>query len=104
MGLTDRSRVTVNVIGINPPEQVTPLASLISGEESSGIGLWKKDLYGVGKDLAAKRVKRGWIPDLEKRLFVGVGLEDVVERLVTWNGGRGGNQWFEEMDDLPWNK
>jgi hypothetical protein len=103
IGLTDRSEVCVNLIGINPPEHVTPLRTLVSGEERSGIGLWRRDLYGVGKELADKRLKRGWSAGKEKELFVGVGLEDVVERLVTWDGGREGSQCFEAMDELPWN-
>ncbi|KAL1963446.1 hypothetical protein VTN77DRAFT_8347 [Rasamsonia byssochlamydoides] len=95
---------SVNVIGINPSEEVTPSASLIAGEEKSGIGLWRKDLYGVGPELSAKRRRRGWREDLEKKAFVGVGLEPVVERLVCWDGWRNDNGWFPERDQLPWNQ
>lgn len=92
----------VNLIGINPPEEVTPAQSLITGEEQRGIGLWKKDLYGVQPDLAGKRAKRGWTPGMEEGVFVNVGLEDVVEELVRWNGGKDGNEWFPKLDQLPW--
>ena len=50
----------VSVVGINPPEEVTPVDSLIAGEEKSGIGLWSRDRYGVQSELTGKRVKRGW--------------------------------------------
>jgi hypothetical protein len=92
----------VAVIGINPPEHVTPEASLIEGEELRGIGLWMRDRYGVLSDLARKRAKRGWRQGMEEGLFVNVGLESVVEELVCWDGGRGGNEWFEKMEQLPW--
>lgn len=50
-----------------------------------------------------KRRKRGWVEGMEEGVFVGVGLEGVVERLVRWDGGRSGNEWFAEMGRLPWN-
>ncbi|GES61255.1 DUF218 domain protein [Aspergillus terreus] len=92
----------VNLIGINPPEEVTPAQSLITGEEQRGIGLWRKDLYGVQPDLAGKRAKRGWTAGMEEGVFVNVGLEDAVEELVRWNGGKDGNEWFPKLDQLPW--
>lgn len=92
----------VNIIGINPPEEVTPEQSLITGEEKRGIGLWKNDHYGVQPELAGKRAKRGWTAGMEERVFVDVGLEDVVEELVGWNGGKDGNEWFPKLDQLPW--
>ncbi|PYH95919.1 hypothetical protein BO71DRAFT_194458 [Aspergillus ellipticus CBS 707.79] len=94
--------VEVGVIGINPPEEVTPLASLVAGEEKSGIGLWRGDRYGVQRELAGKRVKRGWRAGMEEGVFVGVGLEPVVEELVRWDGGEMGNQRFPKIDRLPW--
>ncbi|GKZ21676.1 hypothetical protein AbraIFM66951_002336 [Aspergillus brasiliensis] len=90
------------VIGINPPEEVTPLASLVAGEDKSGIGLWNRDRYGVQRELAGKRVKRGWRAGMEDGVFVNVGLEAVVEELVRWDGGDTGNEWFPKMDKLPW--
>ncbi|KAH1370780.1 hypothetical protein KXV74_007091 [Aspergillus fumigatus] len=90
------------VVGINPPEEVTPLASLISGEEKSGIGLWRLDPYGVGEELAAKRVKRGWKPGKEAELFVGMKLDAVVEELLRWKGGVNGDELFPKLDQLPW--
>ncbi|GFF85848.1 uncharacterized protein C57A10.07 [Aspergillus udagawae] len=90
------------VVGINPPEEVTPLASLISGEEKSGIGLWRRDLYGVGEELAAKRVKRGWKPGMEDEVFVDMDLEEVVEELIRWHGGVNDNELFPKLDQLPW--
>lgn len=91
----------VCLIGINPPPEVTPIDSLVQGEEKGGIGLWRKDLYGVGPDIAGKRAKRGWRPGMEDGVFVNVGLERAVEELVCWDGGRG-NEWFENMHQLPW--
>lgn len=91
----------VAVIGINPPERVTPVESLIAGEEKSGIGLWSGDRYGVQSELAGKRVKRGWEAGMEDGLFVNVGLKPVVEDLVRWDGG-GENEWFDNMEELPW--
>jgi Uncharacterized conserved protein len=89
-----------NVWGIDPPEHVTPQESLITGEALRGIGLWKKDLYGVGEELASKRKDRGWEPGTE-RVFLNRGLEAVVEQLVCWNGGTG-NEWFPRIKELPW--
>lgn len=91
----------VAVIGINPPEEVTSLDSLIRGEELRGIGLWRKDLYGVSEDLARKRRKRGWECGMEKAVFSNQGLEDAVEHLICWGGGAG-NEWFPGISELPW--
>ncbi|KAL1985346.1 hypothetical protein VTN96DRAFT_8024 [Rasamsonia emersonii] len=102
IGFTNHDRVAL--IGINPPEEVTPSASLFAGEEKSGIGLWRKDLYGVGPELMSKRRRRGWTEGLEKSVFVNVGLEPVVERLVCWDGWSCDDQWFPERDVLPWNR
>ncbi|KAJ5683600.1 hypothetical protein N7462_006765 [Penicillium macrosclerotiorum] len=93
--------VKVKIVGINPPEEITPLESLIQGETSRGIGLWQNDLYGVGHALASKREQRGWSAGMEIGLFVNVGLEPVVEQLVCWRGGAG-NEWFSGIAELPW--
>ena len=61
-------------------------------------------MYGVGEELFDKRVKRGWTIGKERDLFVGIGLEDVVEQLVMWDGGTGGNQLFQKMHQLPWHQ
>ncbi|ODM14783.1 hypothetical protein SI65_09777 [Aspergillus cristatus] len=98
----DEENRRVALIGINPPESVTLLESLIAGEEKSGIGLWRRDRYGVQSELAGKRVKREWQAGMENGLFVDVGLEPVVEDLVRWDGGRSGNEWFDKMEQLPW--
>ncbi|KAL4875644.1 hypothetical protein BJY04DRAFT_223878 [Aspergillus karnatakaensis] len=92
----------VSVVGINPPEEVTPLEELVEGEEKRGIGLWRGDMYGVGKELSGKRAKRGWRDGVEHGIWTGVGLESVVEELVSWSGGRSGNEWFPRMRELPW--
>ncbi|KAK2759925.1 hypothetical protein FQN54_002661 [Arachnomyces sp. PD_36] len=97
-GLDDRARL----IGINPPPEITSPESLVEGELKRGIGLWAKDRYGVGGDLGEKRRKRGWEGP---GVFVGKGLEPVVERLVLWDGGEGGeggNELFPMMEGLPW--
>lgn len=91
----------ISLIGINPPEEVTPAESLIRGEMLKGIGLWKQDLYGVGEELSGKRSKRGWSPGMEEGIFLNKGLEYVVEELLCWNGGEG-NELFSKMEELPW--
>ncbi|KAJ5623481.1 hypothetical protein N7490_012086 [Penicillium lividum] len=98
---TDAGAGQVSVIGINPPEEVTSLESLVRGESGKGIGLWRQDLYGVGEDLAGKRNNRGWQPGMELGIFLHTGFEDVVEKLICWDGGTG-NQWFPRMEELPW--
>jgi len=79
------------------------LESLLTGEAKSGVGLWEKDWYGAYPGLAGKRKQRGWVEGMENRLFVGVDLEPVVERLVRWKGGEDGTERFPELDLLPWN-
>jgi hypothetical protein len=96
---TFRGRNRVDLIGINPPPEITSPESLIEGELKRGIGLWSRDRYGVGEELTEKRKKRGWS---EPSLMVGRGLEPVVEKLLSRDGGQGGNEWFPEMRDLPW--
>lgn len=91
----------VSVIGIDPPEEVTPSESLIQGESLRGIGLWRRDLYGVGHDLAGKRTVRGWIPGMVHELCLDGMFEPVVGQLVSWDGGEG-NEWFPHIRELPW--
>lgn len=100
-GLSEDTGEMVRIIGVNPPPEVTSVESLVEGEEKSGIGLWRRDLYGVGPEIAGKRAKRGWMSGMEDGVFVNAGLERVVEELVCWNGGQG-NEWFKKMDQLPW--
>ncbi|KAJ9210670.1 hypothetical protein DTO166G4_7730 [Paecilomyces variotii] len=92
----------VHFVGINPPPEITSPESLVEGEEKRGIALWKKDLYGTGPELVEKRRKRGWGDGMEDGIFVNVGLEPVVERLVRWDGGAEKNEWFNDIDQLPW--
>ncbi|KAJ5135079.1 uncharacterized protein N7515_004357 [Penicillium bovifimosum] len=90
------------VIGINPPEEITPLETLVRGEALNGIGLWRQDIYGVNRDLASKRVKRGWSSGMEEALFSDLGLEDVVLHFLRYDGGDHCNKWFPKLEDLPW--
>ncbi|PLB53438.1 hypothetical protein P170DRAFT_463126 [Aspergillus steynii IBT 23096] len=99
---TSRCKCKGDVIGINPPEEVTSSASLIAGEEKRGIGLWREDRYGVQAELAGKRAQRGWTAGMERDVFGDMGLEAVVEELVCWDGGEDGNKWFSKMERLPW--
>ncbi|KAL2814191.1 hypothetical protein BJX63DRAFT_393174 [Aspergillus granulosus] len=94
----------VRLIGINPPEEVTPLSELVEGEEKRGIGLWRADRYGVGTELAGKRAKRGWANAMQWEVSLGVGLESAVEELAVWDGGSSGNDWFPRPRALPWYK
>jgi hypothetical protein len=91
----------VFVIGIDTPEDVTSIESLVQGESLRGIGLWRRDLYGVGQDLASKRIVRGWAPGIMDELYLDGGFEPVVEQLVSWDGG-GANELFPHIEKLPW--
>jgi hypothetical protein len=91
----------VALIGINPPEEMTPLDLLVRGEMSKGIGLWKEDFYGVGEELAGKRSNRGWFQGKEEDIFLNKGLDPVVENLLRWDGGTG-NELFPMIKELPW--
>ncbi|KAL2867312.1 DUF218 domain protein [Aspergillus lucknowensis] len=100
LGLDNASRL--RLIGINPPEEVTPGKELVEGEGKRGIGLWRVDMYGVGKELAGKRAKRGWVRGMERDAFFGMELEPVVEQLACWDGGNRGNSRFPKLSELPW--
>ncbi|KAL5333346.1 hypothetical protein BJX70DRAFT_392272 [Aspergillus crustosus] len=88
LGLRAEDEDRVSLIGINPPEEVTPLR--------------EGDMYSVREELKGKRVKRGRAHGMERGLWVGVGLEGVVEELVYWDGGKSGNDLFPKMRELPW--
>ncbi|KAJ5516214.1 hypothetical protein N7527_007774 [Penicillium freii] len=92
----------VAVIGINPPEEITPAETLTRGEAMNGIGLWRGDLYGVNSDLVGKRVKRGWSPGMENDIFPNLGLGNVVLHLIRYDGGDHCNKWFPKRESLPW--
>lgn len=92
----------VAVLGINPPEEITPAETLTRGEAMNGIGLWREDLYGVNSDLVGKRVKRGWSPGMENDIFLHLGLEHVVLHLIRYDGGDHCNKWFPKRESLPW--
>ena len=93
----------VALIGLNPPEDVTSAEYLNTGEERSGIGLWRHDLYGVQPILAGKRAKRGWNRGLEEELLINADdLPPVVQELISWHGGESGNEWFPRMKELLW--
>jgi len=82
-------------VGIDPPADVTPPEVLKASEEKDGIGLWKEDLYGAGKQLKAKRLRRGW----ENGVDMGP-VEDSVADLLRWSGGETGVEIYPET--LPW--
>lgn len=90
-------KVQVKLIGINPPEHITPLRELEEGEQKRGIGAWKQNLYGTGAVLGAKRLKRGWSVDVEQALLEEE-KDEVVRRLVKWDG----KGLFPELQSLPW--
>lgn len=92
-----KTGTTINFIGINPPEDITPLSELVDGEEKRGISLWKRDLYGTGEVLSRKRRERGWNDEQERAVLEGEENE-VVKRLVRWQG----EGIFPDMDGLPW--
>lgn len=91
------NKIPVGFIGENPPEQISPLAELVDGEEKRGFGLWKDDMYGTGEVLGRKRRERGW-SKLEEEIVLDGERDEAVKRLVRWDG----NGPFMEMDDLPW--
>ncbi|KAL3466150.1 hypothetical protein BJX64DRAFT_250961 [Aspergillus heterothallicus] len=100
VGFDDLSRI--NIVGINPPEIVTPLSELLEGEEKKGIRLWRQDRYGVGAELAGKREKRGWVNGMQRSFSLDGELDRAVEQLACWDGGETGNEWFPMMNALPW--
>ncbi|KZF19071.1 hypothetical protein L228DRAFT_242102 [Xylona heveae TC161] len=104
----------VEYIGINPPPEVTPPDTLVAAEAKSGFGLWKSDLYGTGKILHEKRVKRAWkaadaygvvqyicgdLSDVQGDTHEKA-LEASVMHLLRWTGGSSGVEVFPER--LPW--
>lgn len=91
----------ISVIGINPPEEVTPMESLLRGEAGKGIGLWRQDLYGTSKELGGKRALRGWENGKEAAVFESLDLEEVVEQLTRWKSGST-NELFPRVGELPW--
>ena len=91
----------ISVIGINPPEEVTPLESLVRGEAGKGIGLWKLDFYGTSQELAGKRALRGWESGKEAEVSEGLDLEEAVGQLINWKSGSS-NELFPRMEELPW--
>lgn len=93
----NKRRITIWFVGENPPEHITPLAELEDGEEKRGFGVWKDDLYGTQEVLGRKRKERGW-SKLEEDLVLERERDDVVNRLVRWEG----DGLFLGMDDLPW--
>lgn len=64
------------------------------GEEENGAGLWRRDAYGTGEVLGAKRARRGWDGGVEVKRWVdglvGGGLVggEIEKGLV----GRGGTE------------
>ena len=82
-------------MGIDPPEDVTPRNGLVEGEAKRGYGAWKSDPYGVGEDLSAKRIVRGWKADV-----IPSGVDERVNGLLHWRGGKTGEETF--AGDLPW--
>jgi len=47
-------------IGLNPPFDPIKMVEIEQGDRLRGYGAWEKDIYGVGVDLAKKRIARGW--------------------------------------------
>lgn len=100
------------------------------GEEENGAGLWRRDAYGTGEVLGAKRARRGWDGGIELKRWVdglvggglvGGGIEKGQERgdgiekeksgrwekdwqgirgLLEWRGGESGREIYP--GSLPW--
>ncbi len=81
-------------MGIDPPEHVTPKASLEKAEERDGWGRWVGDLYGFGEGLRRTRAERGWEGRFEGQVEAG------VRALLDWEGGETGREVYEGA--LPW--
>ncbi|CRG88403.1 hypothetical protein PISL3812_05433 [Talaromyces islandicus] len=92
-------KIGVKFIGINPPENITPLRELEEGEAKRGIGAWRQDFYGTGPVLGAKRQTRGWSVEAEQALLEEE-KDEVVRRFVMWRGGG----LFPELQSLPWSE
>jgi hypothetical protein len=67
-------------------------------ELRNGYAPFEADLYGTKHFLAGKRKTRFW--EEERMDEMCEGLEDVVQRLLRWDGGEDGVQVFHET--LPW--
>lgn len=90
----------ITYIGIDPPEDVTPISFLEQGERERGYGVWKGDLYGVGSVLGGKKEKRGWEDGALD--VAGNGKEESVAGLLQWRGGPDGKEVYKGR--LPWDR
>jgi hypothetical protein len=90
-------KAKIRVLGVNPPFTLEELEQTREGEFERAYRLFAEDPYGVRSPLAEKRVARKWEPETLEFLDV---PEDVVNRLLAWQGGTSGQEIFQE--DLPW--
>ncbi|KAH9829758.1 hypothetical protein Tdes44962_MAKER02235 [Teratosphaeria destructans] len=88
----------LRVLGLNPPFTLEELEQTQWGEYERAYKLFAADPYGVRAPLADKRAARNWKAESVEQGFAGV--EDVVKRLLGWDGGDGGAAIFPER--LPW--
>jgi hypothetical protein len=72
----------------------------LASELRNGYGPFEKDLYGRGAFLDAKRRERRWQDETLDELSDG--LEDAVQQLLIWDGGRSKIQVFPYK--LPWER
>lgn len=46
--------------GLDPPLEGDKLQALIQGDRRHGYEVWRRDIYGTGRTLTTKRIRRGW--------------------------------------------
>ena len=89
-------------IGLNPPEDITPVEGLIASE-TANRRLWLGDLYGVKDPLAQKRRKRGWQgrESLDAMILdEAYMLDSEVLELCQYDGGDNPRDLLQGL--LPW--
>lgn len=78
------------------------------GEEENGAGLWRRDAYGTGEVLGAKRASRGWDGGIGVKRWVdglvGVGLEKGLVGGEIEKGLVGGGGIQKEEKEEIWEK
>lgn len=92
-------------IGLNPLFDPVKMAEIEQGDRLRGYGAWEKDIYGVGADLARKRIARGWNQEMFQdgilaRLPTGSPRTQIEEFVGLSDRGQNLTETYEGR--LPW--